>query len=51
VMVPAVLVLFVFFEITRFYYGPLTRLAQALFWGETIARSTLTEAASYKKAW
>ena len=32
-MVPAVLVLFVFFEITRFYYGPLTRLAQALFWG------------------
>ncbi len=34
VMVPTVLVLFVFFEITRFYYGPLTRLAQALFWGE-----------------
>ena len=32
VMVRAVLVLFVFFEITRFYYGPLTRLAQALFW-------------------
>jgi len=33
-MVPAVLVLFVFFAITRFYYGPLTRLAQALFGGE-----------------
>src|SRR5260370_35712954 len=33
VMVPTVLVLFVFFEITRFYYGPLTLLAQALFWG------------------
>ena len=38
-------------EIIRFYYGPSTRLAQALFWGNTMGRSTLTEAMSSKKAW
>jgi hypothetical protein len=35
-------------EIVRFYYAPSTRLAQALFWGNTLRLSTLSEVASPK---
>jgi hypothetical protein len=35
-------------EIVRFYYAPSTRLAQALFWGNTLRLSTLSEVASSK---